>query len=320
MLNCRPDIVLDPPPTQRVRLRGVALCCSFSAHLPRTHPPLGAPSKSSALPVSPPQRRHDAPHRRPVGLVEQQPALGELRSFRRQLALRLHRLGLVQQPGHAFAQRLGQPLQRGQAGVGLAALQFGQARLLELRQFRQLALSQPLRFALGFDTFSISARQFTDRTLIEIVNNALRKNDMLAENLELEITESTIMQNVKTAGAILDALDTLGVRLAIDDFGTGYSSLAYLKRFPLDVLKIDQVFVRDIAYDSNVRAIIEASITLGHKLGLEVIAEGVETAEQVDFLIAQECDMIQGYYLSRPVPSADAVSYTSTYLHTSKQS
>ncbi len=149
---------------------------------------------------------------------------------------------------------------------------------------------------------NVSARQFREETLLQQVEQALREECMPPHHLELEITESTAMQDVEATGDILAALDALGVRLAIDDFGTGYSSLAYLKRFPLDALKIDQAFIRDAPRDTNIAAIAEASISLGHKLGLEVVAEGVETADQLAFLRKHACDLIQGFHFSRPLP------------------
>ena len=166
----------------------------------------------------------------------------------------------------------------------------------------------PIRISIN-----VSARQFVDHELVQMVRDTLQKEGMTPEHLEIEITESTVMQDVQTAGEILNALDALGVRLAIDDFGTGYSSLAYLKRFPLDVLKIDQIFVQDLPHDANVSTIVEASISLGHKLGLEVVAEGVETAEQLAFLKSHGCDMIQGYYFSRPMSAADAIHFIADY-------
>lgn len=150
---------------------------------------------------------------------------------------------------------------------------------------------------------NVSARQFREHSLLDRVRQTLRDESIPAEHLELKITESTAMQDVQATGEILAALDTLGVRLAIDDFGTGYSSLAYLKRFPLDVLKIDRAFVQeDAPHDGNVWAIAEASISLGHKLGLEVIAEDVETTAQMEFLRSHDCDIVQGFYFSHPKP------------------
>ncbi|MGA7801827.1 MAG: EAL domain-containing protein [Gammaproteobacteria bacterium] len=112
------------------------------------------------------------------------------------------------------------------------------------------------------------------------------------------------MKDVQLAGATLAMLDALGVRLTVDDFGTGYSSLAYLRRFPLDAPRIDRTFVEDLPGNGNDVAIVEASITLSHKLGLEVVAERVETIGQFDFLRNANCDLAQGYYVSRPVSSA----------------
>ncbi|MDR3392668.1 MAG: EAL domain-containing protein [Sulfuriferula sp.] len=163
---------------------------------------------------------------------------------------------------------------------------------------------KPIRISVN-----VSARQFVDLQLVKMVQDVLLQHNMLPEHLEIEITESTVMQDVQSAGEILAALDALGVRLAIDDFGTGYSSLAYLKRFPLDVLKIDQIFVQDLPHDANDSAIVEASISLGHKLGLEVIAEGVATAEQLAFLQMHGCDMIQGYYFGRPMSAKDMMRF-----------
>ena len=123
--------------------------------------------------------------------------------------------------------------------------------------------------------------------------------------LEFEITENILMRDPVSAAELLEAIHALGVRIAIDDFGTGYSSLAYLKRFPLDALKIDQTFVRDITSDTSDAAIVEASVSLAHKLDLEVVAEGVETEQQLAFLCAQGCDLVQGYYFGRPVTIAE---------------
>ncbi len=170
---------------------------------------------------------------------------------------------------------------------------------------RACAEYRKLRDASGTQvpvSVNVSARQFGDHRLVEELRHILRDEGMPPEDLELEITESTVMQDTQAAGEILDALNAIGVRLAIDDFGTGHSSLAYLKRFPLNTLKIDRDFIQGRPWEENDAAIAEACISLGHKLGLDVIAEGVETAEQMQFLRAHGCDMIQGYHFSPPMP------------------
>ena len=154
-------------------------------------------------------------------------------------------------------------------------------------------------------SINVSAVQFKDEYLLDKIRAALRDESMPAEKLEIEITENVVMHDPLSAAEVLQALHALGVRTAVDDFGTGYSSLAYLKRFPLNVLKIDRTFVADIGNNNGNEAIVEASISLAHKLGLEIVAEGVETLEQLNFLSAHECDLAQGYYLSRPLPTKD---------------
>jgi diguanylate cyclase (GGDEF)-like protein len=150
---------------------------------------------------------------------------------------------------------------------------------------------------------NVSARQFQQPELPDMVEAILRRTGFEASALELEITESMLMQNVDSTVAAMRRLSALGVRFSVDDFGTGYSSLAYLKHLPISRLKIDKSFVRDIPADSNDAAIVTAIISMAHALGLEVVAEGVETVEQLDFLGTQGCDAIQGYYFSRPLPS-----------------
>jgi len=148
-----------------------------------------------------------------------------------------------------------------------------------------------------------SAHQFQRDGFVETVNLVLRETGLPASCLELEITESVIVQRSEEVIARFAALDAMGVRISIDDFGTGYSSLSYLKRFAIHQLKIDQSFVRDISSDPDDAAIVSAIIAISHSLGLKVVAEGVETAEQLAFLRSLGCDGAQGYYFSRPVPA-----------------
>jgi diguanylate cyclase (GGDEF)-like protein/PAS domain S-box-containing protein len=152
---------------------------------------------------------------------------------------------------------------------------------------------------------NLSAQQFLDPGLIDMVRAILTDEKIPHGKLELEIAERSIMQDVTASGGIMAALKGLGVRLAMDDFGTGYSSLAYLQRLPLDVLKIDRAFVQGVPQNANSAVITEAGILLGRKLGMAVVAEGVETAEQLEFLRAQGCDMMQGFYLSQPLPISE---------------
>lgn len=150
---------------------------------------------------------------------------------------------------------------------------------------------------------NLSARQFQDPHLCDLIGAVLTETGLPAEWLELEITESTVMNDLETTVHTLERLKQLGVHISIDDFGTGHSSLSYLKRFPLDTLKIDRSFVRDIANDADDAAIAGMVITLAHALNLEVIAEGVETHEQAAFLRDQSCSVMQGYLFSPPVPN-----------------
>ncbi|MDR6456479.1 putative bifunctional diguanylate cyclase/phosphodiesterase [Variovorax paradoxus] len=152
---------------------------------------------------------------------------------------------------------------------------------------------------------NVSARQFRERTLIEQVAQALGDSGLDARFLELELTESMVMEDLEKALQSMKALQAMGVQFSIDDFGTGYSSLSALKRFPIARLKIDRAFVRDIPGDEDDKAIAKAIISLGHELNLRVIAEGVETEQQLDFLRAHGCDEMQGYLFSRPVPPAE---------------
>jgi len=148
---------------------------------------------------------------------------------------------------------------------------------------------------------NISAVQFTDGNLLPMVARALADTNLAPELLELEITESAVMHDPEEVILSLHELSRFGMRLAIDDFGTGYSSLAYLKRFPVDTLKIDRAFITDISSDHDDVAIVEAVLGLGKHFGMKVVAEGVEDEEQLQFLRRQGCDIAQGYYISKPM-------------------
>ncbi len=152
---------------------------------------------------------------------------------------------------------------------------------------------------------NLSARQFRHQDLVQVVAGILKETDLDPCYLELEMTESLIMQNVEETIATLTRLKAMGVKLSIDDFGTGYSSLSYLKRFPIDMLKIDQSFVCNITTDPDDAAIAKTIISMAHDMQLKVIAEGVETGEQKSFLRLRHCDEMQGYFFSRPVPAGE---------------
>jgi diguanylate cyclase (GGDEF)-like protein len=149
---------------------------------------------------------------------------------------------------------------------------------------------------------NLSPRQFADEHLLEDVDEALAASGMSPVLLQLEVTESMMMRNVGRALKVLDAIQSRGIRLAIDDFGTGYSSMSLMKHFPIDTIKIDRSFVRDLPHDSEDQAIAQAIISMGKALGLTVVAEGVENAEQEAFLRTHGCDEMQGYLISKPLP------------------
>jgi diguanylate cyclase (GGDEF)-like protein len=153
---------------------------------------------------------------------------------------------------------------------------------------------------------NLSPRQFLDGNLLRDIDTSLRESGMPARLLQLEVTESMVMQNVERAVRVLDAIQSRGVRLAIDDFGTGYSSMSLMKQFPIDTIKIDRSFVRELEANGEDRAIANAIISMGKALGLTVVAEGVETRGQDEFLSASMCDELQGYLFSKPV-AAEAI-------------
>jgi diguanylate cyclase (GGDEF)-like protein/PAS domain S-box-containing protein len=152
---------------------------------------------------------------------------------------------------------------------------------------------------------NVSAHQVRHQNIPQIVERALKKSGFPADRLELELTESALMQREEETVSMLHALRAHGIRLAIDDFGTGYSSLSYLKRFPIDVLKIDKSFVDDIPYEKDDMAIVTAIIAMGQALGFQVLAEGTERIEQIDFLREKGCTMYQGYFKSPPIPAEE---------------
>ena len=161
----------------------------------------------------------------------------------------------------------------------------------------------PVRIAVN-----LSAIQFQQADLVQTVRKALQETGLAPEYLELEITENIAVHNEEAVIAILDELRKVGIHIAIDDFGTGYSSLSYLKRFPIDKLKIDQSFVKDCKDGRHDDGIVRAIIGMGHSLNLKVIAEGVETWEQADFLQRNGCDEVQGYFYGKPMTADDFAS------------
>jgi EAL domain-containing protein (putative c-di-GMP-specific phosphodiesterase class I) len=146
-----------------------------------------------------------------------------------------------------------------------------------------------------------SAIDFHDEDFLDTIRLTLKETGLDPSNLELELTESVLMRDAEFTNILLEALSDLGIKLAIDDFGTGYSSLSYLRQFPIDTLKIDQSFVNKMIHNPDDASIVSAIISLGKTLKLHVIAEGVETPEQLRFLQTQDCDAVQGYYLGRPM-------------------
>lgn len=159
------------------------------------------------------------------------------------------------------------------------------------------AFGSPVKVAVN-----VSPRQFMNGDLVNLVQDTLIQSQLDSSLLEIEITEGVLMDERSGVATALLELDELGVSIAIDDFGTGYSSLSYLKRFPISKIKIDQSFVRDVISDPDDAALAVAIISMGHSLRIPVIAEGIETAEQLAFLRANHCDEGQGYYIGKPMP------------------
>ena len=168
---------------------------------------------------------------------------------------------------------------------------------LQGRSWREQGFA-PIQIAVN-----ICGRQFHDQDLSQTAISILEETGFPSANLELELTESSVMQDPEFASGVLSRLKSMGIKISIDDFGTGFSSLASLKRLPIDALKIDRSFVRDITSDTDDAALVMAIITLAHNLRLKVIAEGVETEDQLKFLQLLRCDEIQGFLFSKPLPA-----------------
>jgi len=167
--------------------------------------------------------------------------------------------------------------------------------LRQCRSWKRGGLSAPV-------SVNLSAESLRDPGLARMITGLLRTHGVPPTWLRLEVTESALMADVDRAGEVLAELVALGVRVSVDDYGTGYSSLAYLKRLPVDELKIDRTFVRDLGDDEADAAIVRSTVALGHALGLRVVAEGVEDEEAWDLLAEMGCDLAQGYYVCRPLP------------------
>lgn len=167
------------------------------------------------------------------------------------------------------------------------------------------------RLGLGSMTMAVnlSAAQFQDKNLLSTIQKLIKKKKIPPSFLEVEITESLLMKDTPKAGEILTHLSDLGVRISIDDFGTGYSSLSYLHKFSVDKLKVDKSFVRDLENNRENAEIIKAIVSLGHALGLDVIAEGCENEEQLEMLKSLGCDLVQGFYIARPLPADKAEEF-----------
>lgn len=162
----------------------------------------------------------------------------------------------------------------------------------------------PIRLSVN-----LSSRQFRKDTLVNTISAVLRETRFDPQLLELEITETLLMENVKRSSAVIEELKSIGVRLSIDDFGTGYSSLSYLKRFPLNSVKIDRSFVSDVTTSESDASIVRATVALAKSLELKIIAEGVETKEQMDFLTQHGCDELQGFLFNKPMPPREFLSF-----------
>lgn len=179
---------------------------------------------------------------------------------------------------------------------------------------KQFRMWQELGVPLPRIAVNLSARQFLNESFLRDTKRIISFSGMRAEELEFEITESLVIQNPEQAVRLLSELKDLGCYLSLDDFGTGYSSLAYLKRFPIDCVKIDRSFIMDIPKEVDDMALTRGIIALAHSLRMKVVAEGVETSEQSEFLAANDCDELQGFFFSKPLSAEDLVKLLKTYM------
>ena len=160
---------------------------------------------------------------------------------------------------------------------------------------------------------NLSTNQFSDPDLVASIANILKEEALPANLLELELTEGLLLEATEDTHLQLDQLKRLGLTLAMDDFGTGYSSLSYLKKFPIDIIKIDRSFIHEIPDNQDDMEITSAVIAMAHNLKLKVVAEGIETAEQLAFLRRHRCDVGQGYLFDRPIPGAELIQALKRY-------
>ncbi len=171
------------------------------------------------------------------------------------------------------------------------------------REWRNLGLDIPV-------SINLSSQQMKDKSILSLVENSVRKNGLAPENLHIEITESTLMENLDKNLVVLRSIRELGCLFSIDDFGTGYSSLSYLKTLPINAIKIDRSFIDELPGDQQDAALVRAITAMARGLNLQVVAEGVETEDQLRFLTSVGCSIIQGYYYSKPIPARDFIEFT----------
>jgi EAL domain-containing protein (putative c-di-GMP-specific phosphodiesterase class I) len=177
------------------------------------------------------------------------------------------------------------------------------------REWRDNGLP-PIRIAIN-----LSARQLREMSFVSFLYKVLEDSGVAAQYLEIEITESMLMADTENAVSALTQLHDLGVRVAMDDFGTGYSSLSHLRRFPIDAIKIDGSFIADMTVSDHAAEIVRTIIGMGKALGMEVVAEGVETGEQVEALRAYGCDEVQGFHISEPAPGDALIGFLHAHAH-----